>query len=40
VRSIEFDKLPGFTGLAFHHAFIAEVDDTAVGFDYSSDVRG
>jgi hypothetical protein len=33
VRSIEFDRLPGFTGLEFDEALITEVTRTVVGFN-------
>ena len=38
VRSIEFDKLPGFTGLKFDEALIAEVERTVVGFNVGADL--
>ena len=38
VRSIEFDTLPGFTGLEFNAALITNVIRTMVGFDVSADV--
>ena len=38
VRSIEFDKLPGFTGLTFHDALIAEVAETTIGFNAGGDL--
>jgi hypothetical protein len=38
VRSIEFEKLPGFTGLKFDRALIAEVEETVVGFNVGADI--
>jgi hypothetical protein len=38
VRSIEFEKLPGFTGLKFDQALIAEVKETVVGFNVGADI--
>jgi len=38
VRSIEFEKLPGFTGLTFHDALIAEGEETAIGFNAGADL--
>jgi hypothetical protein len=38
VRSIEFDKLPGFTSLKFDQALITEGQQTAVGFNVGADI--
>jgi hypothetical protein len=38
VRSIEFEKLPGFTGLKFDQALIAEATETVVGFNVGADI--
>jgi hypothetical protein len=38
VRSIEFEKLPGFTGLKFDQALIAERKETVIGFNVGADI--
>jgi len=38
VRTVEFDKLPGFTGLKLDQAFITPVERTAVGFNLGADI--
>jgi hypothetical protein len=38
VRSIEFERLPGFTGLKLDQALITPVDRTMVGFNVSADI--
>jgi hypothetical protein len=37
VRSVEFEKLPGFTGLKFEQALIAEMRETMIGFNVGVD---
>lgn len=38
VRSVDFDILPGFTGLRFNEALTSEVSKTAVGFNVGADI--
>jgi hypothetical protein len=38
LRTIEFDKLPGFTGLSFDQAIVSAVEKTAVGFNAGADL--
>src|SRR5207249_8146728 len=38
VRSIEFDRLPGFTGLKLDQALVTPVERTVVGFNLSADI--
>ena len=38
VRSIEFERLPGFTGLKFDRALITPVERTMIGFNVSADI--
>jgi hypothetical protein len=38
VQSIEFDKLPGFTGLKFDQAFLTRVRETAFGYNVGADI--
>jgi hypothetical protein len=38
VRSIEFDKLPGFTSLKFDQALITQVNETVVGFNIGANI--
>lgn len=38
VRSIEFDKLPGFTGLQFEQALVTTAEKTSVGFNIGAEI--
>jgi hypothetical protein len=38
IRSIEFDRLPGFTSLRLNDTLVTEVDKTAIGFNVSANV--
>ena len=38
VTSIEFDRVPGFTGLEFHEAIVTPLEKTAIGFNVGADI--
>jgi len=38
VRSVEFDRLPGFSGLALHQALVTSVQRSVVGYNVAADL--